>query len=238
MGGGWAERCRIRLAAFDVDGVLVPVRSSWGYLHERLGVAGEASRSYRWFMEGRIGYWEWMFLDTSLWLEARPGLTRWDLEELFGPVEPVPEAYDALRILREAGIEPVLVSGGVDVLVSKVARLLGVRHWVSPRLAFDARGFLVPGGDPALEADRKDRAVLSLARRLGYSMREVAFIGDSYWDLRGMREACLAVAVNPVDDRVVEEADYVARDLVDAALFIVEHSVAWRSGAGSSKESK
>jgi len=223
-------RCRVRLVALDVDGVVVPIRSSWGFLHERLGVAEEAAAGYRWFREGRIGYWEWMYHDTLLWLEARPGLTRWELEELFAGVEPVPEAYEAVRVLRAAGVEAALVSGGVDVLVSKVARLLGVRLWVSPRLAFDPWGRLVPGGDPVLEADRKDRAVLSLARRLGLSMREVAFVGDSVWDLRGMRESCLAVAVNPADEEVAEEADYVARDLLDAAYFILEHGVAWRRG--------
>jgi len=221
-------RCRIRLVALDVDGVVVPIRSSWGYLHERLGVAEEAERGYRWFREGRIGYWEWMYHDTMLWLEARPGLTRWDLEELFEPVEPTAEAREAVRLLRGAGLEVALVSGGVDVLVSKAARVLGVRLWVSPRLAFDPWGRLVPGGDPVLEADRKDRAVLWLARRLGLSMRQVAFVGDSVWDLRGMREACLAVAVNPADREVAEEADYVARDLLDAAYFILSHAEAWR----------
>ena len=230
MAGGGGGRCRIRLVAFDVDGVLVPVRSSWGYLHERLGTQEESSANYRLFMMGRIGYWEWMYLDTLAWLEARPGLTRWDLEDLFEEVPLSPGAVEAVKLLREAGIEPVLVSGGVDVLVSRVARLLGVRHWVSPQLAFDPWGRLVPGGAPRLEADRKDRAVLSLARRLGYTMREVAFVGDSVWDLRGMREACLAVAVNASDPRVAEEADYVARDLLDAVYFILSHASSWRGG--------
>ena len=226
-------RCRIRLAAFDMDGVVVPIRSSWGYLHERLGVEEEAAAGYRWFREGKIRYWEWMYHDTLLWLEARPGITRWDLEDLFAPVEPVPEAYEAVRLLRSAGIEVALVSGGVDVLVAKTARLLGIKHWISPRLAFDPYGHLVPGGDPVLEADRKDRAVLSLARRLGYTMRQVAFVGDSVWDLRGMREACLAVAVNPASKEVAEEADYVASDLLDAAYFILSHSEAWKSSPGN-----
>ena len=220
-------RCRIRLTAFDVDGVILPIRSSWGYIHKRVGTTRESKLNYRLFMEGKIGYWEWMFLDTLAWIEAMPGITRWDLEEFFSNVPINRDAYEAVRILREAGIESALVSGGVDVVVSRVARELGIKYWVSPALAFDPWGRLVPGGEPRLEADRKDRAVLSLARRLGYTMREVAFVGDSRWDLRGMREACLAIAVNPHDDYVVEEADYVAKDLLDAAYFILEHSYTW-----------
>jgi phosphoserine phosphatase len=227
-GGAGVPRCRIRLAALDMDGVVVPIRSSWGYLHERLGVAEQAREGYRLFREGRIRYWEWMYYDTSLWLQARPGITRWDIEELFDPVEPTPEAREAVRLLRGAGVEVALISGGVDALVAKTARILGIRHWVSPRLAYDPYGHLVPGGDPVLEADRKDRAVLALARRLGYTMRQVAFVGDSVWDLRGMREACLAIAVNPADREVAEEADYVAKDLLDAAYFILQHTETWK----------
>ncbi len=215
--------CRIGLVVFDLDGVLVPIRSSWQYVHEKLGAVDYAAPNYRWFLEGRIRYWEWMFLDTLAWLEARPGLTRWDLERVFDDVEPLPEAREAVELLRQAGLELAIVSGGVETLVAGIAARLGIRHWVSPRLSFDPWGRLVPGGLPALEADRKDRAVLSLARRLGYTMRQVAFIGDSRWDLRGMREACLAIAVNPADPSVEEEADYVAQDLIDAALFILSH---------------
>ncbi len=216
--------CIVRMVAFDVDGVLVPVRSSWGYLHEVLGTTRESRLNYQLFMEGRIGYWEWMYLDTLAWVEARPGITRWELERLFEKIPLVKGAREAVNMLRRAGVEVVLVSGGVDILVERVARLLRVKHWVSPVLAFDPWGRLVPGGEPRLEADRKDRAVRSIAKRLGYTMREVAFVGDSYWDLRGMREACLAIAVNPHDEAVRREADYVVESIVDAAKIILEHA--------------
>jgi phosphoserine phosphatase len=218
------EACRIKLVAFDVDGVLVPIRSSWGYVHEKLGTTRESEINYNAFKNGVIRYWEWMYLDTLAWIEARPGITKWDLVELFSEVRLSPGAEEAVKELRRKGLEVALVSGGVEVLVEKVAELLGIKHWVCPALSYDPWGRLVPGGEPRLEADRKDRAVLNLAKRLGLSLRNVAFVGDSYWDLRGMREACLAVAVNPSDDRVVEEADYVAKDLLDAARFIIEHA--------------
>ena len=223
---GPRKTCSIRLVVFDVDGVLVPIRSSWGYIHEKLGTTEESKLNYNAFMRGAIRYWEWMYLDTLAWIEARPGITRWDLEALFSSVDPFPEAPVAIEKLRSKGLELALVSGGVEVLVEMIAQRLGIRHWVCPALSYDPWGRLVPGGEPRLEADRKDRAVRELAKKLGLSMRNVAFVGDSYWDLRGMREACLAIAVNPSDDRVVEEADYVAKNLVDAADYIIEHAEA------------
>lgn len=221
---GHEKTCDIRLVVFDVDGVLVPIRSSWGYVHEKLGTLNESRLNYEAFMRGAIRYWEWMYLDTLAWIEARPGITRWDLEELFESIDLSPGADEAVEMLRSNSMEIALVSGGVEVLVEMVAQRLGVRHWICPALSYDPWGRLVPGGEPRLEADRKDRAVRNLAKRLGLSMRNVAFIGDSYWDLRGMREACLAIAVNPSDERVVSEADYVATGLLDAANYVITHS--------------
>ncbi len=217
------KTCSIRLVVFDVDGVLVPIRSSWGYIHEKLGTTKESKLNYNAFMKGVIRYWEWMYLDTLAWIEARPDITRWDLEALFSSVDPFPDAPVAIEKLRSKGLELALVSGGVEVLVEMVAQRLGIKHWICPALSYDPWGRLVPGGEPRLEADRKDRAVRELAKKLGLSMRNVAFVGDSYWDLRGMREACLAIAVNPSDDRVVKEADYIAKSLVDAADYILKH---------------
>ncbi|ABM80258.1 HAD-IB family phosphatase [Hyperthermus butylicus] len=221
---GSARGCRVRLVALDVDGVVVPVRSSWGYIHEVLGTTEDSELNYSLFRSGLIGYWEWMYLDTLAWVEAKPGITRWELEEIFNQIPINSDAKKAVEILRKAGLEIALVSGGVDILVSRVARELGIKHWISPALVFDPWGRLVPGGEPRLEADRKDKAVLRLAKKLGYTMRQVAFVGDSKWDLRGMREACLAIAVNPADSEVIREADYVARNLVEAAEFIVKHA--------------
>ncbi len=214
---------RVRLAVFDVDGVLVPIRSSWDHVHRSLGVVEQARLNYELAVTRRIGYWEWMYMDTLLWVEARPGITRWDLERIFSNVNPVPEAYEAVRLLKSHGIEVALLSGGVDILVSKVAAKLGVRYWVANMLAYDPWGRLVPGGYAAVEADRKDRALRRLARRLGTPMSMVAYIGDSRWDLEAMKEACLAIAVNSEDDELVKYADHVARDVLEAARIIVEN---------------
>ncbi|MET1129112.1 MAG: HAD-IB family phosphatase [Thermoproteota archaeon] len=218
------SRCSIKLALLDVDGVIVPLRSSWGYVHEVLGTVEQAKLNYMLFRRGAIGYWEWMYLDTLAWIEARPGITRWDLKSIFSKVDPYPEAEEAVKRLKKAGVGVALVSGGVSVLVEMVARRLGVEEWYAPRLAFDPWGRLVPGGYPLVEADRKDRWVKRVAAKHGLSLRNVAFVGDSSWDVRGMRESCLSIAVNPMDEEVLRAADYVAANVLEAAEIIVEYA--------------
>jgi len=217
--------CRVKLVVFDVDGVLVPIKSSWGYIHEKLGTDTESRTNYELFRDKKIGYWEWMYLDTLAWIEAKPGITRWDLEQIFSSVEIPSSVKRAFNRVKQRKLLTALVSGGIDILVSRVAEELQADYWISPQLCFDPWGHLVPGGLPRIEADRKDKAILALSRTLGVSLREVAFIGDSKWDLEGMREACLSVAVNVGDDEELRKiADYVAVDIEEAVDYVLRHT--------------
>ncbi len=209
------------LVVFDLDGVLVPIDSSWGFIHRELGTEEQASRNYRLYVEGLIRYWEWMYLDTLAWVEASPGITRWDLEGLFSSVQPFSEARRAVRVLHRHGFLVAIVSGGVDVFAERVAAQVGADTWAANLLAFDPWGRLVPGGYPLVEADRKDKVVRSLAAWAGVPCTRVAFVGDSRWDVRGMMESGFAVAVNPKDREVVAAADTVAEGLEEAAAEII-----------------
>jgi len=198
---------RIKAIVFDVDGVLVPIKSSWGYIHEKLGTVDVSERNYRLFLEGKIGYWEWMYLDILAWIEAFPGLTRWDLEEIVNDIEPLPEAYDVVKCLKKKGYKVGLLSAGVEIVVAKVARLLGTEYWMAPLLEFDSEGRLVPGGYPLVEAGKKHIALARLVKRMGVSLAETAFVGDTVWDLSAMKEACIGIAVGNVEEAVKREAD-------------------------------
>ncbi|MET1101919.1 MAG: HAD-IB family phosphatase [Pyrodictiaceae archaeon] len=217
------DLAQIRLVVFDVDGVLVPIKSSWEYVHRKLGTTDIARRNYELFSKGLIGYWEWMYLDTLAWIEAKPGITVWDLERILSDVDVLPEAYCAVKLLRRNGIELALISGGLDLLVSKVASRLNIKYWFSPRLAFDPWGKLVPGGYPEVEADRKDKVIRLLGSVLGIPLRNIAFIGDSRWDARAMKEVGLAIAVNTTDPYIINIADAVAEDVCEAAKIILKY---------------
>ena len=185
---------RLRVAFFDVDGVLVPVKSSWSYVHERLGVEREAEEAARLFLEGRIGYEEWMRRDVELWIRASGGrLHRRDLERILSEIPVREGARELVAWLHRRGVRVVLVSAGVEPLVARVAREVGADAWVSPRLWYDKRGYLVPGGSPyvtPLGPRGKGFIVRRIAGELGASMEETAFVGDSRWD----RDAFEAVA--------------------------------------------
>lgn len=210
---GWV--LRVRLVIFDVDGVLVPVKSSWQYLHEFFGVSGEAEVYRVMFERGLIDYATWMELDISLWLRARgKPIHRSELVEILSRIEVNSEAPEVFRWLRRRGVRIALVSGGVDLLVSRVAELLGADVWMANKLSFDKRGYLIPRGVP-LVGVWKDRAVRVLAGSLGVSLENVMFVGDSVWDKPAMRIVGYPVRYNDVDNILADVARYEIRRLAE-----------------------
>jgi len=182
---------RIGIVFFDVDGVLTTVKSSWDYIHGRLGVREQARRAVRLFEEGRISYEEWMRHDTSLWIRASGG--RLHISRLSKIVEEIPireGAGELVAELHRRGVIVALVSAGVDLLVQRVAREVGADVYVSPRLRWDKRGFLIPGGHPLVTPTGrhgKAWAVRRIAGEYGIPLERAVYVGDSKWDLDAMR---------------------------------------------------
>ncbi len=173
---------RIKMALFDVDGVIVEANSSWQVIHEALGVADEADKGTRLFLEGVMDYLKWMEHDTGLWASRR----RLHINELREMLSRVPirgEAKDVARELHRRGVIVGLVSGGIDLLVSRVAREIGADVWVANRLSYDKEGYLVKGGMPLVPAERKDIVVRRILGEYGISREEALFVGDSPWDI-------------------------------------------------------
>ena len=198
----------VRLVVFDMDGVLVPIKSSWAYIHEALGVGEEARRYVRLFMEGKIDYLEWMRLDTELWIRAAGGrLHRSRLQEILDRVPLAPGVEDAVRRLRRMGVRIALVSGGVDLLARRVARLIGAEAWMANMLSFDKEGYLRPGGVPLVGVD-KARAVRRVAYELGVGLGRTAYVGDSMWDASAMKVVGYPILVGEGDEMVRRVARY------------------------------
>ncbi|MCX8196484.1 MAG: HAD-IB family phosphatase [Acidilobaceae archaeon] len=187
-------RSRVRLVTFDVDGVLVNVKSSWRFLHSYFGVEERAEEIRKMFQQGLIDYVKWMEMDTRLWIEARGGLLKRDeIVRALSQVKVEEEAVAAVRELKRRGLRVALVSSGLDLLVARVAEAVGAEVWMANKLSFDKRGYLLPGGFPTVGA-RKDRAVRLLSSTLGITLEETMYVGDSEFDAAAMRVVGYSVA--------------------------------------------
>ncbi len=183
---------RVRLVAFDMDGVLVPIESSWAYLHRYFGVEEEARKIMKMFEEGKIDYVKWMELDTQLWVSKR-SVHITELVEVLRRVPVNPEAEQVSRELHKRGIIIGIISGGIDLLARMVAERMGVDFWLANKLSFDKRGYLRPGGVPLVGVDKR-AAMRRVLGEYGVSPGEAMFVGDSRWDASVMRMVAYPVA--------------------------------------------
>jgi len=195
---------RFRVGVFDVDGTLVGVES-WIYFHEALGTWGEARKYAELYRRGRITYYEWAQLDASLWRGTPVSL----LEELVEEVPLTPGAVEAVRALRAAGVEIVLLSCGLDVMVRRVARELGVGLYVANRLVVDAEGRLTGQAVVNVSLDGKLPVLKCLLARLGAGPEACFAVGDDESMIPVFRAVSLGIAFNPKGPEVAKAAHVV-----------------------------
>jgi phosphoserine phosphatase len=199
------------LIIFDCDGVLTNHYSSWALLHEYFG-----SRDNKYFAElyrrGLITYLDWMKIDIALMIHSygKP-ITRKEVVDALSKISIDEEAYSVVNDLKRKGFIVGVISSGIDLLVERVCRELGINLCYYNELLF-VDDELIPGGKPNVPLKEKPRIIRDVAEKYGFSMDRVAYIGDSVWDIPVFREVGLPIAKHPCGE-ACGEAKYVVRKL-------------------------
>ncbi len=178
----------VRLAAFDLDGTVLEHNSSWVAIHRHFGTEHLGAASLRLYTEGKIGYREFMRRDISSWPK---GVTRKQIEGVLSDYKIRREAPGVFEELRSRGIKTALVTSGIDILASEVARELKIDYWVANGLRFDRGGRLLPKGVGRVDPTRKDVAYRKLLSRAGVPAKQTIAVGDTIYDLAFLRSARL-----------------------------------------------
>jgi len=218
---------RVRLAVFDLDGVLVEERSSWGYLHSVLGSKRVVEgRGYsKLFETGLITYSQWMELDLRAMIETRGVVYCRELVEAARRVRIARGAGELVELLKRRGVPVAIVSAGVDLIASRVAEELGVDEVYVNRLLCDGEGRLLPVGVEVVNPFRKGEVVRALAGKYGVDLAETMYVGDSEWDCGALTVVGVPVVVG---DRSVSCGGQLREKLiyVDSLLELYEKILA------------
>lgn len=173
-----------KLVAFDLDGVLVQEKSSWGYLHRVFGTHELVDKSNyaRLFESGSITYSEWMRLDLETIIRARGSVSCREVAEAFERVRITDGALEVVDYLRRRGVKMAIVSAGIESLAVRVARALGIDEVYANGLLCDEDGRLLPQGIEVVNPLKKGEVIARIARRHSVSLTETMYVGDSEWD--------------------------------------------------------
>jgi phosphoserine phosphatase len=203
----------LRLVAFDMDGTLVDVASSWRVVHDHFGDHND--EGLRRFLANEIDDEEFIRTDIRRWWTHAPGLTVFDLERILASVPLMPGAPELVHELRSRGIRTAIVSGGLDLLARRIARELGIDLALANGVRVTADGRLTGEGIVRVPIHGKEGVLAHLQEQLGVAPEETASVGNSEIDVGLFRRSRVGVAFRPEDDDVRAAATAVVaeRDL-------------------------
>jgi phosphoserine phosphatase len=200
----------LRLVAFDMDGTLVDVESSWASVHAHFGE--QNADGLRRFMANEIDDLEFVRSDVRIWWKHRPDLRVDEIAEILEDVPLMPGAETLVRGLRTHGVRTAIVSGGIDLLAHRVARELGIDVVRANGLRTRADGRLTGEGIVRVPIHEKERVLENLQAELGIGPSETASVGNSEIDVGLFRRSRIGVAFRPEDDAVRKGANAVVTE--------------------------
>ncbi len=199
-----------------MDGTLIPMDSSWSFIHRILGTVNAASIYRRMYEEGKISYRKWAELDVSTWRDKDFTLVLSKVEDL----NLMEHARESISILRENGFIVGLISSGLDIVARKVCKELDMDFCRSATLKI-VNGKVV-GIDKELAPELKGYVLRSIARDYGISLSRTAFVGDGDSDLSIFQmDIGLKIAFRARSEQIVRLADYSVKDLLEAAKILL-----------------
>lgn len=214
----------LRLAVFDVDGTLKQARDPYVYLHERLGTLEASQPFFTKAMAGELDYEEWLRLDVALWR----GISRAQMEAIFGENPYLPGARETVRTLRQAGVRIALISTGVNVHAELVQQDLAADWVVANEILFENG---VATGEARLHVPEggKGQIVARLQAELGVAPDACLAVGDGTSDADMFPLVRMGVAVNPSSDGARAAAHLVLDepDLRPLLARLQEHWPGW-----------
>ena len=199
---------RYSLVAFDLDGTLVAHHEPiWKTLHEACGSDPlRRKRVVKAALAGEISYEEWFEHDLAMLKDA--GTCLEDVERVVGSLGAVPGAEELVRELQAAGAKVVVISGGIERVVSRVFPELVFDAVLINRLRFGPKGALIGGMATPYDREHKVDGLHHLAERFGVAMSDTAFVGDGPNDVAVAQAAAPSIAWGAADSRLIEVATH------------------------------
>jgi len=181
------------IAFLDCDGTLTKVKSSWEYLHRRLGLWENNAYSYqKLFRGGEIDYYEFCKRDALLW----KGLPVSKVMDVMAEIPYQEGAGETIGSLRGMGITTIIVSTGLSLLVDKVKRDLGAHIAIANDL-LTKNGHLTGDIRINVEYNKKGRLVEKILDSMKIKREEACAVGDGEGDTGMFKAVGLSIGFNP-----------------------------------------
>ncbi len=206
------------LTAFDLDGTLVHLDSSWRWVHNYLGTLEAAKTNADLYFTGKIDYVRWAELDVALW----SGTLLSHLQEAVTQnIYFIPGAQELVETLRKWKVKTAIVSSGLTLFADFAREALKIDVSYANQLLTDEEGRIC-GVDTTVGFTNKDKILNQVAEEMNIPLEQCVAIGDARNDIPMFKIAGASIAFNPSHDEVASNATTVIRsqNLLDVLPFL------------------
>jgi phosphoserine phosphatase len=206
---------KMKLIAFDMDGVLTKHPSSWSYVHEYFGV--DNSHNLALYRSGKISYSSFMEEDVRLWLSKKDHISRTEMANIMNQIPLMDNLFPGLELLRKLGYVIAIVSGGLSWLSDRISEGFKFDRIFSNSIDLDSRGNLMPRGTVEVIPEKKNVAIMKMQEEFAIRAEDTISVGDSDFDVSMFEVSRFKVAFNPRSHRIVAAADLIlySEDFLD-----------------------
>jgi phosphoserine phosphatase len=198
-------RDRIKLVAFDLDGVLIDGGGSWTAAHNGLGTLESSRINGEAYFSGMISFEEWAKRDVALW----KGVKIEKIQEILFRSELMQGIDDTLPVLKKK-YKIAIISGGLKILADHVKELYDLDYSYGNELL--VKKGKVAGIKQAVDFHCKGKILSQIAKKEGITTKQCAAVGDYLNDIPMFKVAGLSIAFNPKDEAVASCADAVVNE--------------------------
>lgn len=193
---------KIKLICFDVDGTLVE-GNSWLRLTEGLGCLPEEHNNlYIKCRKGELSFIEGQKILKEMYQLSGNANSNF-INNLFNKTEIKEGVKDLISYLKRKGYLIYLISSSIDIYVGLVAeKIVADGFYANSSLEFDNEGILKKIIYQENEGELKVEHLRDLIKKLGITMDQVVFIGDSDNDIEAFEVTKQGIAVNSSSDKL------------------------------------
>lgn len=168
---------------FDLDGTLIK-GNSWYEFNLYFGMSEqEDEMMFTWYREGILTYSEWVELIVKI-LRQKNNCTQEKMAEFIKTIIPRPETIEVMRICKERGYSPIIISGTMKQIAEGVREFIGAdASYTVNEIIFNDHGVFETIRNEKDEGPAKLRIFEKVCDELKISSEEAIYVGDSGNDL-------------------------------------------------------
>lgn len=167
----------LKLAVFDMDGVLTKEKSSWQFVNRHLGI--DNTTNLESLRDGKIKYEELFIKEIIEWLKIDRKFSGEDLSRILSEIRLVDNLVNSISEIKDMGIRCAIISGGLYPLAARIAQMTGIGIVHANDIILDDQGILTPRGRIMVDPTRKDKVITEIQKSLDVREDETVSVGDS-----------------------------------------------------------